>query len=798
MWSVEKVFHFILLLTIRAEDNFQDGPRTPHDVDTQIIQIFIVFVGIYTVAIQALSESLAKLSAVLKELLPGRGLLRFMQLQIDDMLNIPLDCKLAHGLPPQSVPVCLTHNPYDLQDMDGGIPDNGFQNSTGGLFVTCRHSPRLLSNGYYLLDEDTFLCNNEENISPTKSYKENLVRVFRRRRKHLGHRRLDLWSNNKILHKGTSFDNICWNIKQRDLETDYNLGSEINQVTVCPLGSTLDPVDQDNIADKMQDSGQVLWVNDTLSTDTNKQTAVEHSTESHVSELTINEEFTPSAPNQEHDSDTVEPSESSEQKRQIHNMTLLSICFFLSLWARVTEDLIRRRAEHNNCEIYSLEEISLHQQELERIEHIDKWCKELKILYLQNNLIPTIENVSKLKKLEYLNLALNNIERIENLEGCESLQKLDLTVNFVGELSSITSLQHNVHLREMFLVGNPCAQFEGYRKYVVASLPQLKWLDGKEIERSEQIQAVQDYPQVQLQIKSQEEDYLRKRALEREKAQEKSTETESQYKKKPGFDGPRYTNIKNALPQGSENKENCPEIKGEDEAIGTDEDEKDQEFWQQPSLYTPESRLETHRYLEEKRKSKESRSEEKQKEKPQRTLIMADGRVLNVNEPKLDFSLVDDEENNQFILDLAIHRYLDSTLVNVDVQPNYIKVLVKNKPFQIVLPAEVSPDSSIAKRSQTTGHLVVNMPKATEQIQPKKRILAPVKVPSSDNLEKSSKRIEKLEVDPKAHSFPDVANIVQRKTTEAQGPLQLQKLPAKRNVDNNGDYMEDWDVPPLI
>lgn len=56
----------------------------------------------------------------------------------------------------------------------------------------------------------------------------------------------------------------------------------------------------------------------------------------------------------------------------------------------VTEDLIRRRAEHNECEIYSLEEVSLHQQDIERIEHLDRWCRELRILYLQNNLIPRI------------------------------------------------------------------------------------------------------------------------------------------------------------------------------------------------------------------------------------------------------------------------------------------------------------------------------------------------------------------------------------------------------------------------
>ena len=33
------------------------------------------------------------------------------------------------------------------------------------------------------------------------------------------------------------------------------------------------------------------------------------------------------------------------------------------------------------------------------------------------------------------------------------------------------------------------------------------------------------------------------------------------------------------------------------------------------------------------------------------------------------------------------------------------------QPFQLVLPAEVKPDSSSARRAQTTGHLVVYMPK---------------------------------------------------------------------------------------
>ncbi|NXX77743.1 TMM71 protein, partial [Urocolius indicus] len=56
------------------------------------------------------------------------------------------------------------------------------------ILSTCRHSPRLLSNGYYLLTEDSFLSDEEGNVTLTPSqtsvtYKENLVRVFKRRKK---------------------------------------------------------------------------------------------------------------------------------------------------------------------------------------------------------------------------------------------------------------------------------------------------------------------------------------------------------------------------------------------------------------------------------------------------------------------------------------------------------------------------------------------------------------------------------------------------------------------------------------
>jgi protein TilB len=88
----------------------------------------------------------------------------------------------------------------------------------------------------------------------------------------------------------------------------------------------------------------------------------------------------------------------------------------------ITRALLRKRAEHNEGIISSLEEISLHQEELEGInEVLGTTCRKLKILYLQNNIIARMENLHHLKDLEYLNLALNNIAKIEGLQYVPSL-----------------------------------------------------------------------------------------------------------------------------------------------------------------------------------------------------------------------------------------------------------------------------------------------------------------------------------------------------------------------------------------
>ncbi|KAF4076671.1 hypothetical protein AMELA_G00217710 [Ameiurus melas] len=464
----------------------------------------------------------------------------------------------------------------------------------------------------------------------------------------------------------------------------------------------------------------------------------------------------------------------------------------------ISEGLIRRRAEHNNCEIFSLEEISLHQQDIERIEHIDKWCRDLKILYLQNNLISKIENVGRLKKLEYLNLALNNIEVIENLEGCEYLQKLDLTVNFVGRLSSVESLKQNVHLRELFLVGNPCTEFKGYRQYVLACLPQLQWLDGTAIGRAERIQALQNFDDLKNWVIEQEAEYVERR--EKQKMEE-LTETSSINPQ--DFDNKHLQ--RNYSQITKENRNQDPILECYPNQNSNAEDEEN-DFWKKPCAFTPESRLDAHHHLEKKRRAKERVREPKRNDKPPRTLITSEGRVLNVNEPKLDFILSENEEKNCVLLDLHVYRHLDTSLLDVDVQTTYVRVTVKGKVFQLVLPAEVKPDSSTAQRSQTTGHLLITMLKVHGEVKVKK---ATHKLTSGRYLGNGTSEISKengraisgcqrLEVDPSKSFAVQLANIVPKENHTTHGPLQL-SWPCQSQVKPvSKDFVDDPEVPPLM
>ncbi|XP_013182954.1 protein tilB [Amyelois transitella] len=339
---------------------------------------------------------------------------------------------------------------------------------------------------------------------------------------------------------------------------------------------------------------------------------------------------------------------------------------------RITVQMVRNKAEHHDRLLGPLEEISLHQENIEKIEFIQDWCPKLKILLMQSNLIAKIENLNKLKNLTYLNLALNNIEIIENLERCESLQKLDLTLNFIGEIVSVENLVDNYNLENLYLTGNPCTDYDNYRDFIIGTLPQLTSLDGKDIERSDRIKALQNIKIIKSDILFEQENYRHQRRKQKSRLERDISD------------------------------------KWENEYKNMDPDERNKKFWAEKCEHAPEVRHEIEKMRQLKLKSYEP--EIKEEEKRQFKFFASDGRPFNINQAKIDFTF-NDMELDKYVLDLAVYKHLDTSLVDVDVQPNYVRVLIRGKIFQLHLPEEVDTTNSTAQRSQTTGHLLVTMPK---------------------------------------------------------------------------------------
>ena len=387
----------------------------------------------------------------------------------------------------------------------------------------------------------------------------------------------------------------------------------------------------------------------------------------------------------------------------------------------ITKALLRKRAEHNEGMISTLEEISLHQEELEEIsEVLGNICRKLKILYLQNNIIRKMENLKYLRDLEYLNLALNNISKIEGIKNCEFLKKLDLTLNFIDFDTlekSITNLQENRKLKELYMMGNPSQGKwdEGrFDSYIIAMLPQLETIDGKEITKSMRIQARQKLPQLQEEL--------------RELAAEVQAEKDA---KKTSISG-TIADSKEESESTSSKKDNNNTVIGSDSIIVEDasDDENDDvdelvKDGEEMTENTPEAREEIYRELAQQKKEKEDREAAnrpkerdynkehaaKKEEIRRKEEESGEREIRQKNEGGWSFRWDEESRRGFVVLEVSLPRHLDSSLIDVDVHPSYVSVVIKSKLLRLRLPAEVKSGDSRCERSKVTGSLMVIMPK---------------------------------------------------------------------------------------
>ncbi|SCN63344.1 leucine-rich repeat protein [Plasmodium chabaudi chabaudi] len=313
---------------------------------------------------------------------------------------------------------------------------------------------------------------------------------------------------------------------------------------------------------------------------------------------------------------------------------------------KIDHDLIKKKSEHNEGLMEDLEEISLHQLQIKKIEFINIHCRNLKILLLQNNLIEKIENLNQLKKLEYLNLALNNITIIENLEKCESLKKIDLTLNFIDIYTiekSINNLKKNENLKELYLMGNPCSSWKHFKHFVIFHLDHLEVLDGCDILVSDKIKSKQT---IAIILKS----------LEEEKSKNDPNQNE------------QYDSINNRKKIYEEIEKE--EIKNE---------AKDQET--------------------------------NKKEKEILSVYTDDGHIRQCNEGHYKFMFDEYSSNKYTFLKVYLPKYLCNSLIEVDINVNYVRCLIKKKLFQIKLNDPILTDCSKICRKKYTGELSIKMKK---------------------------------------------------------------------------------------
>lgn len=52
---------------------------------------------------------------------------------------------------------------------------------------------------------------------------------------------------------------------------------------------------------------------------------------------------------------------------------------------------------------------------------------------------------------------------------------------------------------------------------------------------------------------------------------------------------------------------------------------------------------------------------------------------------------------------MAVYKHLDTNAIELDVQPTYVRVTIKERVFQLSLLEEVNPDRGKAERSKVTG-----------------------------------------------------------------------------------------------
>ncbi|KAM3911358.1 centriolin isoform 1-T2 [Leptodactylus fuscus] len=137
-----------------------------------------------------------------------------------------------------------------------------------------------------------------------------------------------------------------------------------------------------------------------------------------------------------------------------------------------------------------LEVLNLSHNLLQRIERLERQSR-LRELNLAHNRISKIEALEHMQSLQKLNLSANEIEHIPAWMGkkLKALRVLNLGQNVISSLQDVSRLKPLKDLMSLSLADNPVASLPHYRHYVIFHLRSLTTLDGQMITKQERQEA---------------------------------------------------------------------------------------------------------------------------------------------------------------------------------------------------------------------------------------------------------------------------------------------------------------------
>ncbi|EFJ04659.1 hypothetical protein SELMODRAFT_432205 [Selaginella moellendorffii] len=164
----------------------------------------------------------------------------------------------------------------------------------------------------------------------------------------------------------------------------------------------------------------------------------------------------------------------------------------------------------------SLTKLYLDNNDISKIENLSHLAT-LKLLDLSFNKIKSIGGLETLTNLEDLSLYHNEIEKITGLDTLQKITSFSLGKNRIRRLEDVIPLRRLRNLHVLTLDGNPLATDPEYRIYVISHLRDLTYFDHRYVDRAAQVVAARDQYQddmTDLKQKEAEEDLLIKAAEE--------------------------------------------------------------------------------------------------------------------------------------------------------------------------------------------------------------------------------------------------------------------------------------------